>query len=120
VDGTVSFGRIIGKDRHSRVHLVLHGQADLPVSELIDAGQFQVMMEALARAYTHVIVDAGQLDVGCFRLAALAPRCVLIAPDDAPRETAAAYHMLAAAGFAVITVVSEAATEADMEGLVAA
>jgi hypothetical protein len=51
---------------------------------------------------------------------ALAPRCVLIAPDDAPRETTAAYQMLAVAGFVDITVMSEAAAEAEVEGLVAA
>jgi len=75
-------------------------------------------MEALARAYTHVIIDAGHLGVDCFHLAALAPRCVLIAPDGAPREIAAACQMLAGAGFADITVMSAAA--AASQGLVAA
>jgi Mrp family chromosome partitioning ATPase len=119
VRGAVSFGQVIGKDKLSGVHLILHGRTDLPFSDLINSRPFKVMMEALARAYTHVIVDAGHLGVDCFRLAAMTPRCVLIVPDDAPQETAAAYQMLAVAGFADITVVSESAS-AKPHGLAAA
>ena len=116
---TASFGQVIGKDKLSNVHLIHHGRADLPFSDLVNAQLVKVMMEALARAYTHVIVDAGHLGVDCFRLAALTPRCVLIAPDDAPPETAVAYQMLAVAGFADIMVMSESAA-AKPHGLAAA
>ena len=119
VRGTASFGNVIGKDKLSRVHLIHHGAAELSFATLVNSHEFRVMMEALARAYTHVIVDAGHLGVDCFRLAALAPRCVLIAPEDAPRETAAACQMLAGAGFADVTVMS-AAEAAQPHGLVAA
>jgi uncharacterized protein involved in exopolysaccharide biosynthesis/Mrp family chromosome partitioning ATPase len=119
VHGTASFGNVIGKDKLSRVHLIHHGGADLPFTTLVNSHEFRVMMEALARAYTHVIVDAGHLGVDCFRLAALAPRCVLIAPENAPRETAAACQMLAGAGFADIAVMS-AAEAAQPHGQVAA
>jgi succinoglycan biosynthesis transport protein ExoP len=112
VRGTASFGHIIGRDRLSRVHLINHGQADLPLATLVNSRHFRVMVEALARAYTHVIVDAGRLGVDCFHLAALAPRCVLIAPEDAAREIAAACQMLSGAGFADITVMSRAAVAA--------
>jgi len=119
VQGTASFGNVIGKDKLSRVHLIHHGRADLPFATLVNSREFRVMMEALARAYTHVILDAGHLGVDCFHLAALAPRCVLIAPEDAPRETAAACQMLAGAGFADIAVMSGAGA-AQPHGLVAA
>jgi Mrp family chromosome partitioning ATPase len=106
IRGTTSFGHAIGKDKLSRAHLIQHGKANLPIATIVNARHFRVMMEALARAYTHVIIDAGRLGVDCFHLAALAPRCVLIAPDDARRETTAACQMLAGAGFADITVMS--------------
>jgi len=118
VRGTASFGHVIGKDKLSRLHLVQHGRDDLPFSTLVNSQHFRVMMEALARAYTHVIVDSGHHGVDCFHLAELAPRCVLVAPQDLPRETDAAYQMLAGAGFADITVMGGAGVDA--QGAVAA
>lgn len=77
------------------------------------------MMEALSRAYTHVVIDAGSLSDHCFLLAAVAPRAVLIAPDNAPEEIAAAVEMLTGAGFADIAVMSAAPAGAS-PGLAAA
>jgi Mrp family chromosome partitioning ATPase len=119
VRGTTSIGNVIGKDKLSRVHVIHHGRAGLPFAALVNSRQFGVMMAALARAYTHVIVDAGHLGVDCFHLAALAPRCVLIAPEGAPRETAAACQILAGAGFANVAVMSATAA-VQPHGLVAA
>jgi tyrosine-protein kinase Etk/Wzc len=112
VRGAASFGHVIGKDKLSRVHIIHHGRANVSFAAMIKSQQFRVMMEALRRAYTHVIVDAGMLGVDCFSLAALTPRCVLIAPEDAERETAAACRMLAGAGFGDIAVIGEAAIAA--------
>jgi polysaccharide biosynthesis transport protein len=119
VRGTTSIGNVIGKDKLSRVHVIHHGRADLPFAALVNSRQFRVMMEALARAYDHVIVDAGHLGVDCFHLAALARRCVLIAPEGAPRETAAACQILAGAGFTDVAVMN-AAGAVQPHGLVAA
>jgi succinoglycan biosynthesis transport protein ExoP len=120
IRGTTSFGHVIGKDKLSRLHIIHHGRTGLPQATLVKSPQFRVMMEALARAYTHVIIDAGHLGVDCFHLAALAPRCVLIAPDDAERETAAACQMLTGAGFVDVTVMGSAAAGGEPHGLVAA
>jgi len=109
IRGTASFGQIIGKDRLSRLHLVHYGLADLPLRALCVSPQFVVMMQALSRAYTHVIVDAGALSGDCGGFAAVAPRSVLIAPDNAPQEIATAVQMLVSSGFADIAVMTSGA-----------
>ena len=68
------------------------------------------MMEALARAYDHVIIDAGRLGEDGLQLAAVAPRCVVIAPD---RGEPAEPRRLAAAGFADIVTLAERDAAAD-------
>jgi hypothetical protein len=67
------------------------------------------MIEALAKAYDHVVVDAGDLGSGALRLAAIAPRGVLIASPDAQRDAASASRMLSGAGFTDIAVMTPAA-----------
>jgi polysaccharide biosynthesis transport protein len=109
IRGAASFGQIIGKDRLSRLHLVHYGLADLPLRALCGSPQFVVMMQALSRAYTHVIVDAGALSGDCGGFAAVAPRSVLIAPDNAPQEIATAVQMLVSSGFADIAVMTSGA-----------
>jgi len=104
ISGASSFGRIIGRDRLSRVHLVNRGWSDLPLAAIVTAPRFKVMMEALKRAYDHVIIDAGHVDGDCINLAAVAPRCVLIARETARPETLKGFQMLTAAGFADIAV----------------
>jgi Mrp family chromosome partitioning ATPase len=110
VRGRASFGEVLGKDRLSRLHLVSFGVSDVPLSALVGSRRFAVMMEALARAYDHVVIDAGKLgDLG-LRLAAVAPRCVVIAPDNGrPAEM----QRLAAAGFTNIAVLAERDATAD-------
>jgi len=120
VRGSASLGQIIGKDRLSRVHLIGRGRSDLSLEALVGARHFAVMIEALSRAYAHVLIDAGALSPECFLLAALARRAVLIAPDDAPAEIAAAVEMLTGAGFADIAVMSSACVAGATPGLAAA
>jgi polysaccharide biosynthesis transport protein len=112
IRGTASFGQIIGKDRLSRLHLVHYGLADLSIKALCGSPQFVVMMQALSRAYAHVIVDAGALSAERGGLAAVAPRSVLIASDNAPQEIATAVQMLVGAGFADIAVMTSGTAEA--------
>jgi Mrp family chromosome partitioning ATPase len=110
VRGRASLGEVLGKDRLSRLHLVRFGLSDVSLSTLVGSGRFTVMMEALARAYDHVVIDAGRLGDHGLRLAAVAPRCVVIAPDKAePAEL----QRLAAAGFADIAILAERDARAD-------
>ena len=67
------------------------------------------MIGALAKAYDHVVVDAGDAGSGARHLAAIALRVVVIASPDAQDEAAAASRMLVGAGFADIAVMTPAA-----------
>ena len=62
--------------------------------------------DALAKAYDHVVIDAGDLGSASLRLATIAPRGVLIASPDAQREAASACRILAGAGFADVAVMT--------------
>src|SRR5262249_28310119 len=109
VRGAVSFGQVIRRDKGSRVHLVAFGRPDVEIDAILDSRRFLTMIEALAKAYDHVVVDAGDAGSGARRLAAIARRGVVIAPPDAQREAAAASRMLAGAGFADIVAMTPAA-----------
>jgi len=67
------------------------------------------MIEALAKAYDHVVVDAGDAGSGARHLAAIALRGVVIASPDAQGDAASASRMLVGAGFADIAVMTPAA-----------
>jgi Mrp family chromosome partitioning ATPase len=104
VRGRASFGEVLGEDRLSRLHLVSFGLSDVSLSTLVGSGRFAVLMEALARAYHHVVIDAGKVGDHGLRLAEVTPRCVVIAPGTGePAEM----QRLAAAGFADIAILAE-------------
>jgi len=121
VNGTASFGEIIGKDWLSGVHIIRFGDADLSRDALISSQQFTVMIQALSRVYAQVIIDAGPISSDCERLAAVAPRAVLITAGSTPEEITAAAEMLTGAGFADIAMMSGTVAGAALSrGLVAA
>ena len=103
IRGRASFGEVLGKDRLSRLHLVSFGASDVPLAALLNSRRFAVMMEALARAYDHVIIDAGRLGDNGLQLATVAPLCVVFSDEREPAEVA----RLAAAGFADIAILAE-------------
>lgn len=106
IAGSASFGQIISKDKLSRVHIVQYGRAEVRLAAILGSRQFAVMMEALRRAYDHVIIDAGTLSGECSRLSAMAPRCLLIARDRAELATSAAFEILVDAGFGEVAVMA--------------
>ena len=108
VSGAASFGQVIRRDKGSRVHLVAFGRPDVGIDAILNSRRFLTMIEALAKAYDHVVVDAGDLGSGALRLAANAPRSVLIASSDAQRDAASASRMLSGAGFTDIAVMTPA------------
>ena len=109
VYGAASFGQVIRRDKGSRVHLVAFGRPDVGIDAILNSRRFLTMIEALAKAYDHVVIDAGDLGSGTLRLAATAPRAVLVASPDAQREAASASRTLSGAGFADIAVMTRAA-----------
>jgi exopolysaccharide transport family protein len=103
--GTASFRHIITRDRHSRVHLVGAGRAPVDADAILSSDRLAIAVDALARTYDHVVIDAGALpQVAVERFVRLAPHAVLVAtdmPDDAAQATR---QRLMAAGFADVAM----------------
>jgi Mrp family chromosome partitioning ATPase len=105
VMGSASFGQIITRDRHSRVHVIMAGRAPRDSAEVFDAPRLSITLEALARSYDYVVVDAGSLrDAPTERFAQLAPRAVLVAGELDEQAAMSARDALLAAGFANVSV----------------
>jgi exopolysaccharide transport family protein len=105
VAGSASFGEIIARDRHSGTHFIAAGQASADVASIAQSPQLVITVEALARSYDHVVINAGTLpDMPLEAIAALASQAVLVAdaPDD-PISAAAQEHLLAG-GFSTVSV----------------
>jgi uncharacterized protein involved in exopolysaccharide biosynthesis/Mrp family chromosome partitioning ATPase len=115
--GSASYGEIITRDRHSRVHLVMAGRAVADAEADIDSQRLSITLEALARSYDHMVIDAGPLaEISAERFAEFAPRAVLVASQvDDPATIEAREHLLRA-GFDEVSVLAsdpgERATEA--------
>lgn len=103
--GTASFGDIITGDQHSPVHLVAAGDVGGDADWLAASPILAVTMEALVRAYDHVIIDVGPASEAVVeRFALLASRAILVASDASNGATRAERERLLAAGFADVTV----------------
>ncbi|HET7681658.1 MAG TPA: exopolysaccharide transport family protein [Xanthobacteraceae bacterium] len=105
VRGEASFGEIITRDRFSRLHLVAVGHVGPDGPAILVSQRLAATIDTLARAYDHVVVDAGALpEAAIERLARLAPRAVLVATNVTNPATAAARERLIAAGFADVAM----------------
>jgi succinoglycan biosynthesis transport protein ExoP len=121
VRGAASFGQVIRRDKQSRLHLVGYGWPDLGIDAILGSRRFTTMIEALAKAYDQVLIDAGGFDSGTLRLAAVAPRGVVIASQDSLKEAESASRMLIGAGFTDVAVMTAApAATGEPQDLVAA
>jgi succinoglycan biosynthesis transport protein ExoP len=114
VAGSASFGQIITRDRYSRVHLIMAGGEPRDAAAIMGSERLAIAIEALARSYDHVILDAGAAgEARLDRLAQLAPRAVLVAPSAEAPETAAVRERLLQAGFAKVDVLAGVARAAE-------
>ena len=59
VGGSASFGQIITRDRHSRVHLIMAGRSEIDDQAIMGSHRLAITLEALGRTYDHVVIDAG-------------------------------------------------------------
>jgi uncharacterized protein involved in exopolysaccharide biosynthesis/Mrp family chromosome partitioning ATPase len=113
VRGMASFGDVITRDKLSRVHLVGAGRVGSDGAAIVASQRLAMMVEALARTYDHVIIDAGAtFEAAVERLYRLAPRAILVATDELSPATRAARDRLTAAGYGEIAVLDGAATAA--------
>ena len=105
VRGTASFGDIITRDQYSRVHLVATGNVGNDAAVLAASPMLATVIEALARSYDHVVIDAGSAaDVAVERFAPLAQHAVLVTSDPGNPSTRAASERLMRAGVADVAV----------------
>jgi uncharacterized protein involved in exopolysaccharide biosynthesis/Mrp family chromosome partitioning ATPase len=103
--GTASFGDIITADQFSSVHLIAAGDVGADALALAASPILAVTMEALIRAYDHVLIDVGAAtQIEPERFAPLAPHAVLVAAD-AGKSTAQMRDQLLAAGFDDVSLV---------------
>jgi polysaccharide biosynthesis transport protein len=113
VRGQVSFGDVITRDKLSRVHMINAGRAGGDAAMILGSQRLATLIEALARAYDHVMIDAGAaLEAPVERLYRLAPRGVLVATEQDAPATQAARARMTSAGYADIAVLDGAANAA--------
>jgi uncharacterized protein involved in exopolysaccharide biosynthesis/Mrp family chromosome partitioning ATPase len=105
VGGAASFGQIVTRDKFSRVHLVATGAVAGEGAAILASPRLVMALEALARSYDHVVIDAGAVpDMMSGPLARIAPRAVLVTADSSGPATEAARERLTAAGFTDVFV----------------
>ena len=104
IRGVASFRHIITRDRFSRAHVVAAGRAPADINSAMTSERLAIGMNALARTYDHVVVDAGAMpQIPLERFARLAPHAVLVAPGMPENVVSAARERLSAVGFTDIT-----------------
>jgi len=118
--GTASFGDVITRDKFSRVHLVSTGMVDGDAAAIFASPRLTITLEALARAYDHLVIDGGAVDEAPIRFfAGFAPRAVLVAKDLAAAATLDARAKLTAAGFAEVVSVQSGDERRDSDPVAA-
>jgi succinoglycan biosynthesis transport protein ExoP len=106
-EGSASFGQIITRDRLSEIHLITAGRPTADAQAILASERLAVTLEALARSYDYVVIDAGALpDASAERFARLASLAVLVADENDAPGTSAARQRLLAAGFAKVNVLA--------------
>jgi uncharacterized protein involved in exopolysaccharide biosynthesis/Mrp family chromosome partitioning ATPase len=120
VRGTASFGDIITRDKFSRIHLVSTGLMTGDAAVLFASPRLTITLEALARAYDHLVIDAGAIaETSVSFFAGVAPRAVLVSRDIGSPDTQAAREQLAAAGFSDVVAIEGGAAQSASEPVAA-
>src|SRR5579883_275119 len=111
--GMASFGDVITRDKLSRVHLVNAGRIGAAGAAIVGSQRLATFIEALARTYDHVLIDAGTVAEAPIEwLARLTPRAVLVTSEETAPVTRSARDRLTAAGYGEITILDGAASAA--------
>jgi uncharacterized protein involved in exopolysaccharide biosynthesis len=114
MQGAASFGQIITKDRLSGVHLVGAGQ-DVAQRALLQSPRINLAIDALLRAYDHVVLDAGTgADLPSGVIATQAHAVVI--PDAAITASGRDImrDQLLVSGFAGVTILTTPETAAEI------
>jgi tyrosine-protein kinase Etk/Wzc len=109
-DGSAAFGDIIGKDRLSSVHVILPGREPSQRIALLSSPRLAPGIEALARSYDYVVIDAGVAEGADLEaIGEIAPRAVLLAREPGHAAAEAARERLLAAEFDDVMVLASGA-----------
>lgn len=112
MQGTASFGQIITKDRLSSVHLVGAGR-DSSQRAMLQLPRLSMALDALLRAYDHVVLDAGTAsDLPSSLIASQAHAVVIPDPNITPQGRATMRDQLLASGFLGVTILTATANAA--------
>ncbi|WP_445215717.1 GumC family protein [Bradyrhizobium sp. Pa8] len=113
MQGEASFAQIITRDKLSRLHLVMAGRPGFDRS-LLQSPRVTLAIDALLRAYDHVLVDAGSaLDLPAELLTAHARAVVVPDASMAPDARALMCEQLRAVGFSEVTMLSRPVQPSD-------
>lgn len=113
MQGQASFAQIITRDKLSRLHLVMGGRPGFDRS-LLQSPRVTLAIDALLRAYDHVIVDAGSAEDLPAELLTANARAIVV--PDASMEADARTLMceqLKAVGFSEVTMLSRPVQPSD-------
>lgn len=106
IEGTASFGEAITADQYSAVHVVSTGQIGPDSINLLASPEIGTVIEALARSYDHVVIDAGSAtDTPLEYLSPLSTQLVLVADDARSSSVRALHERASAAGFAQVSMI---------------
>ncbi|TWA97297.1 GumC family protein [Bradyrhizobium stylosanthis] len=107
MQGEASFAQVITRDKLSRLHLVMAGRAGFDRS-LLQSPRVGLAIDALLRAYDHVLLDAGGASDLPAELLTTSARAVVV-PDAAMAADARTLmcEQLKAVGFSEVTMLSK-------------
>ena len=103
--GAATFGNIITKDKFSPLHLIAAGHGPVDRVGVLAAPGVVTSFNALARAYDHLVVDAGEAaGAEIERISEIAPNAVLITDMPSSAATTSARDRLRASGFGDVRI----------------
>lgn len=113
MQGEASFAQIITRDKLSRLHLVMAGRPGFDRS-LLQSPRVTLAIDALLRAYDHVLLDAGSAsDLPAELLTAHARAVVVPDTSMAPDARTLMCEQLRAAGFSEVTMLTKPVQPSD-------
>ncbi|MGX4804382.1 GumC family protein [Bradyrhizobium guangdongense] len=113
MQGQASFAQVITRDKLSRLHLVMAGRPGFDRS-LLQSPRVTLAIDALLRAYDHVLLDAGSASDLPAELLTANARAVVV-PDTSMEADARALmcEQLKAVGFSEVTMLSKPVQPSD-------
>ncbi len=113
MQGEASFAQIITRDKLSRLHLVMAGRPGFDRS-LLQSPRVALAIDALVRAYDHVLIDAGSASDLPAELLTAHARAVVV-PDAAMAQEARTQmcEQLRAVGFSAVAMLSKPVQASD-------